>query len=71
MGAKQFCVLATTESRRLSTCKMHLSTPVALAAIHSKAVVLLLSIYCLMYFSLFVGVLCFSFVLLCITLCPF
>ena len=36
---------------------MHLSRPVAKAAVHSKAVVLLLLIYCLMYFPLFVGVL--------------
>ena len=38
---------------------MHLSLPpVAWAAVRSKAVVLLLFIYCLMYFPLFVGVLC-------------
>ena len=39
---------------------MHLSPLVALAAVRSKAVVLLLLIYCLMYFSLFVGILCLS-----------
>ena len=33
--------------------------------------VLLLLIYCLMYFTFFVGVLCFFFTLLCITLCIF
>ena len=31
-----------------------------LAAVHSKAVVLLLLIYCLMYLPLFVGALCWS-----------
>ena len=38
-------------------------------AVRSKAVVLLLSIYCLMYFPLFVGVLClslFCYALLCV-----
>ena len=51
---------------------MHLSPPplpVALAAVCSKVVVLLLLIYCLMYFPLFVGVLClplFCYALLCI-----
>ena len=39
---------------------MHLSRPVVYAAVRSKAVVLLLVIYCLMYFPLFVGVLCLS-----------
>ena len=34
--------------------------PVAWAAVRSKAVVLLLLIYCLMYFTLFVEVLCLS-----------
>ena len=37
---------------------MHLSPPVAKAAVRSKAVVMLLLIYCLMCFPLFVGVLC-------------
>ena len=56
-----FCVLTTTESR-MKTCasKMHLSPPVAKAAVRSKAVVLLLLFYCLMYFPLFVGFLCLS-----------
>ena len=45
-------------NRRFGTSKMHLSPPVAWAAVPSKAVVLLLLIYCLMYFPLFVGVLC-------------
>ena len=37
---------------------MHVSCPVAYAAVFSKAVVLLLLIYWLMYFTLFVGALC-------------
>ena len=49
---------------------MHLIPhPVAKAALCSKAVVLLLLIYCLMYFLLFVGVLClslFCYALLCV-----
>ena len=48
---------------------MHLSLPVALIAVSSKVVVLLLLIYCLMYFPLFVGVLClslFCYALLCV-----
>ena len=40
------------------------------AAVHSKAVVLLLLIQCLMLLPLFVGVLCLSLVLLFCTLCP-
>ena len=39
---------------------MHFSPTVALAAVRSKAVILLLLICCLMYFPLFVGVLCLS-----------
>ena len=35
-------------------------TPLAWAAVRSKAVVLLLLIYCFMYLPLFVGVLCWS-----------
>ena len=43
-----------------------------MAAVRSKAVVMLLLIYCLMCFPLFAGVISVSvFVLLCITLCPF
>ena len=48
---------------------MHLSPLVALAAVRSKAVVLLLLIYCLVYFPLFVGVLrlfLFCYALLCV-----
>ena len=50
---------------------MHLSPLMAYmwAAVHSKAVVLLLLIYCLMYFPLFVGVLrlsLFCYALLCV-----
>ena len=44
-------------------------SPVASAAGGSKAVVLLLVVYCLMYFRLFVGVLClslFCYALLCV-----
>ena len=46
--------------RRLGTNKMHLSPPVALAAVRSKAVVLLLLISCLVCFPLVVVVLCLS-----------
>ena len=42
----------------------------ALAAARSKAVVLLLSIHCLLLLPLFVGVLCLVLVLLFNTLCP-
>ena len=48
---------------------MHLSPPVAKVAVRSKAVVLLLLIYSLMYFPLFVWVLClslFCYALLCV-----
>ena len=48
---------------------MHLSPRVACAAVLSKAVALLLLIYCLMYFSLCVGILClslFCYALLCV-----
>ena len=55
--------------RRFGTSKMHLSPSVAEAAVRSEAVFLLLSIYCLLYFPLFVWVLCLSF--LFITLCQF
>ena len=40
--------------------------PVAKVSVRSKAVVLLLFIYCLMYFPLFVGVLCLCYALLCV-----
>ena len=56
--------------RRFGSSKMHLSLPVASAAVHSKAVVLLLLIYCLLLLPLFVGVLCLVLVLLFRTLCP-
>ena len=48
---------------------MHFSPRVAMVGVRSKAVVLLLLIYCLMYFLLFVGVLCLYFLcnaLLCV-----
>ena len=47
--------------RRFSTSKMHLSPPVAWAAVHSKAVVLLLLTFCLLLLPLWesVIVLCF------------
>ena len=45
---------------RFSASKMHLSPPVAEAVFRSKAVVMLLLVYCSMYFPLFVGVLCLS-----------
>ena len=48
--------------RRFGASKMHLSPMVAYAAVRSKAVVLLLLVYCFMYppLPLFVGVLCCS-----------
>ena len=61
MGAKQFCVLTTMESSAKSSW--------VYAAVHSKGMVLLLFIYCLMYFPLFVGVLSlplFCYALLCV-----
>ena len=63
MGAEQYCALTTTESRaKIWRQKNHFSPNVAQAAVRSKAVVLLLLTYCLMYFSLFrVGV--------CVCLC--
>ena len=51
---------------------MYLSPLVAEVAVRSKEVVLLLLSYCLMYFSLFVGVLCLSllcYALLCVHSC--
>ena len=50
------------------TSKMHLSPPVAYAAVRSMAVVLLLSICCLVCFRLVEGVLCLS-LLCCALLC--
>ena len=59
MQSKQFCIYTTSESRRtFSASKMHLSPPMANAADRSKAVVLLMLIYCLLYFQLFFKVLC-------------
>ena len=46
----------------------YLSPPVALVAVRSKAEALLLLMYCLMYFPLFVGVLCLS-LFCCALLC--
>ena len=51
---------------KLSTRKMHLSPTVASVAVRVKVVVLLLLIYCLMYFRFIKGVLCLS--LLCYAL---
>ena len=47
--------------RRFGTSKMHFSSPVALAAVRSKAVVLLLMTFCLLLLPLWesVIVLCF------------
>ena len=72
MRAKQFCVLKTTESkakigRQYNTFKFPVCLDCCLLLGCSSVVVGL----SLMYFPLFVGVLCFFFVLLCITLCPF
>ena len=70
MQAKQFCVLTTTESRaKIWGQKNAFKPPEAEAAVCSKAVVLVLLIYCLMYFPLFVEVLClplFCYALFCI-----
>ena len=64
MRSEQFCVFTTTESRaktwRQLNAFKHRPTTVAKAAVRSKVVVLLSLIYCLMYFPLFVGVLCLS-----------
>ena len=59
---------ATQTGRRFGTSKMHLSPPVAYAAVRSKAVVLLLLICCLVCFPLVVGVLCLS-LFCCALLC--
>ena len=48
---------------------MHFCHQVALAVVRSKVVVLMLFMYCCMYFTLFVGVLClplFWYALLCV-----
>ena len=61
MGAKQFCVLTTTESgARFGTSKTHLSSLVASAAVRSKVVVLSLLICFLMCFPFVAGVLYLS-----------
>ena len=62
MRANQFCVLTTTtESRAKIQFQYNEFTPqVAYAVVCSKAVVLLLLIYGLMYFPLFVGGQCLS-----------
>ena len=49
---------------------MHLSPPFSLADIGSKAMALLLLIYCLLLLPLFVGVLCLVLDFLFSTLCP-
>ena len=49
---------------------MHLRPQVVYAAVRSKAMVLLLLIYCLLLLLLFVWVACLVLVLLFITLCP-
>ena len=60
--------LVPVKGRRFGTTKMHLSHPVAKAAVHSKvAVVLLLMIFCLLLLPLWesVIVLCFVVRYLC------
>ena len=52
---------------RFGTNKMHLSPTVAKAAVHSKAVVVLLLIHCQLLLSLFIGVLWFVNTSLCST----
>ena len=59
----------TTILKRLFASRVHLGPLVAWAAVCSKAVVLLLLIFCLMYFPLIEGVLCLSllwYALLCV-----
>ena len=57
-----FYVLTTKESgAKILRQYMQSSPLVAKASVRSKAVVWLLMIYCLMYFPLFVRVLCLSF----------
>ena len=58
MGAKQFVFYQQQNiGQRFGASKMHLGPSVAKAAGRSKVVVLLLWIYCSMYFSLFARVL--------------
>ena len=63
MRAENFFVLQQQQNlgRRFGTSKMHLSPPVASAAVRSKAVVLLLLTFCLLLLPLWesVIVLCF------------
>ena len=63
MRAEHFFVLQQQQNlgRRFGTSKMHLSPPVAWAAVRSKAVVLLLLTFCLLLLPLWesVMVLCF------------
>ena len=69
MRAKQFCVLTTTESRANIWCRWDaFKSPVALAAVRSKSVVLLLLIRCLVCFPLVIRVLCLS-LFCCALLC--
>ena len=56
--------------RRFGASKMHLSPPVAWAAVRSKAVILLLLTLCLLLLPLWESVIVLCFVL-CVTLCPF
>ena len=64
MRAKQFSVLPTAESRakiwRWWNAVKHPLPLVAWAAVHSRAVVLLLLVSCFVCFPLFAGVLCLS-----------
>ena len=65
------CALTTTEST--ANIWYHLNAfkpPVASAAVCSKAVIMLLLVYCLLLLPLFVTVLCLVLVLLFSTLCP-
>ena len=56
--------------RRFGTSKMHLSPPVAWAAVRSKAVVLLLLTFCLLLLPLWESVIVLCFVVRYF-LCPF
>ena len=71
MRAEHFFVLQQQQhlGRRFGTSKMHLSLPVAKAAVRSKAVVLLLLTFCLLLLPLWESVIVL--VLLYVTLCPF